>query len=716
MSLTLIVRFLKNLTKNSRVAKQSPCSQKLNQLRILSSILLIVTFGVSPTLAGTVSSNAYTLIDQRTNAIGKSFLVYFDQDSGFNHGFASGFMGSIFPQGVNAGCIDAPSAPGGCATDVTSLDRTRGTVLQVQYPTLGATDWSGLGFVEPENYLLSQSGTGWNVSGATAILFDARAPQTIRVQFGVGGGGSVATSTTGLVQLTGGAPYKTICIALTGNTSSACNGDTVALSLSPPLSNSALKSAHILLTVVTNASDGGSNHAVLLDKIRYLPTTAAQMTAFGLPLSTQTFGVIPVASPLSGAIPVPPDQVNRNIASIYEASLAILALAARHSASDVTDALRIADALVYAQGHENAGDPLPGRGGLHNAYESGFMALLNSQDSGAQAGQVRLAGFTMANACGEYHYCLVLDGASGGNNAFVILALLKAYKLSGKAKYLNAAIAVGNWIQQQLTAPGNQGYGGYYVGYPDEGATKTVETGKSTENNADIYAAFSALAAVETTLGKKSAAAQWNGWAKIAGDFVIKMYDGSHGCFYAGTAPKGTTGAGIKPTGIMNGPDEINGYDFFDSNSFAYLAMSKSKQYSQAVSWGKVASCLSRFQSSAAASGHTYSGYDIVTQPDSGPNGVAWEFTGQAAVVTKTAGGNPSSILANIAYAQAHAPFADGLGLVAATLDGATSSPPYSPPPYGQCLATPFQCIPERVGLAATVWAIFAETSINPFQ
>lgn len=35
-------------------------------------------------------------------------------------------------------------------------------------------------------------------------------------------------------------------------------------------------------------------------------------------------------------------------------------------------------------------------------------------------------------------------------------------------------------------------------------------------------------------------------------------------------------------------------------------------------------------------------------------------------------------------------------------------------PPLEQCLSTPFQCIPERVGLAATTWAIFAERNINP--
>jgi hypothetical protein len=37
-------------------------------------------------------------------------------------------------------------------------------------------------------------------------------------------------------------------------------------------------------------------------------------------------------------------------------------------------------------------------------------------------------------------------------------------------------------------------------------------------------------------------------------------------------------------------------------------------------------------------------------------------------------------------------------------------------PPLGQCLATPFQCIPERVGIAATAWAIFAERGFNPLD
>lgn len=62
-----------------------------------------------------------------------------------------------------------------------------------------------------------------------------------------------------------------------------------------------------------------------------------------------------------------------------------------------------------------------------------------------------------------------------------------------------------------------------------------------------------------------------------------------------------------------------------------------------------------------------------------------------------------------IAAAQDSAPFADRCGLVASTLQAGDSLPPFE-----QCLSTPYQCIPERVGLAATAWAICAETGFNP--
>jgi hypothetical protein len=56
------------------------------------------------------------------------------------------------------------------------------------------------------------------------------------------------------------------------------------------------------------------------------------------------------------------------------------------------------------------------------------------------------------------------------------------------------------------------------------------------------------------------------------------------------------------------------------------------------------------------------------------------------------------------------APFGDGQGLVASTLENGDTLPPVD-----QCLNTPFDnCPPERVGLAATNWMILAEQEFNP--
>src|SRR5205823_1131469 len=98
-------------------------------------------------------------------------------------------------------------------------------------------------------------------------------------------------------------------------------------------------------------------------------------------------------------------------------------------------------------------------------------------------------------------FYLVLDGATGGNNAFAILALTAAYRRFGDPAYLGAARQIGQWVVANLTDTTHTGYGGYYVGYQDNTFPKQLLTGKSTENNADIFAAFTVLADTETALG-----------------------------------------------------------------------------------------------------------------------------------------------------------------------------------------------------------------------
>ena len=74
--------------------------------------------------------------------------------------------------------------------------------------------------------------------------------------------------------------------------------------------------------------------------------------------------------------------------------------------------------------------------------------MLNGQSTGALAGNVRLAGFSSSTS--PTGYCLVLDGATGGNNAFAILALVAAYRQFGNVTYLNDALEIANWIVGNL--------------------------------------------------------------------------------------------------------------------------------------------------------------------------------------------------------------------------------------------------------------------------
>ncbi|HEX3148467.1 MAG TPA: glucoamylase family protein, partial [Gemmataceae bacterium] len=474
---------------------------------------------------------------------------------------------------------------------------------------------------------------------------------------------------------------------------------------------------------------------------------------------------------------IPPDQAIRNLTTIYESSLAIVALLDRGTAQDLDDARQIADSFLYALSHDSTGGmaQLPttvdGDGGLRDAYSSGDLALFNNQGPGAndaQAGQVRLAGFsTDKRLTGPTGFALVLDGAFGGNDAFAIMALTAAYQKFGDVKYLDGAREIGRWIVGNLTDPDGpafqptpalQTFGGYFLGYPDQGVPKDRDTslirGKSIENNGDIFAAFSMLAAAESALGNTAAATEWTFRANVAGDFVMSLYDPGNpanpndGHFNAGTlfdsdGPGGPlqppSGPGLKPDGVQKQTDVVNTYPFLDSNTFTTLPLALAPRYRSQIDWREpVRFIIDTFaqQITATAGGQqaTFNGFSIVETPTRSqfrpgepigglPNGIAWEFAAQAVVTMRFVdalyGESEFKDLANyyqdqIRLAQTSAPFGDGQGIVAATVQGENDGVGGNPP-LDQVLGTPFQAIAERVGLAATTWAVFADRNVNFF-
>jgi len=664
------------------------------------------------TLLSALSDAAYQLLNARVTANQTSFYVYQNADSGLNHGFPSGEFvhnGDYSLITVNPAAIDDPTNTiTGTTTDPNALDQTHGTVLQVTFGPLSGTNFAGLNIEEPNDYGTLQTGMGYDLTGATEVVFDVRTPTPggIYADFGVGG----PTHTTPLIYLPQSATFTTMTITLS----------------SLGLTADDLTDIHTLFTVGTNAAGAGGT--VLLDNIQFTPVPTSQQGALGLPQDTQTFGVVPLASPASGPIPFPDDQELTNVATTYEAALTEMALLHQGTPAALAGATLIDNTFVYALAHDNQGDALPlapdGSAGLHNAYMDGDIALYNSQqppDEG-QAGQVRLAGFSVGTAFVPSGFALVLDGATGGNNAFAILALTAGYEQFQNPAYLAAAEEIGHWIVGNLADTSGTGYGGYYSGYLDEGITpKVLQTNKSVENNADIFAAFTDLAAIEGALGDTAQADYWTSQANVAGDFVMAMFDATDGRFYAGTVPVGTPASpGVDPSGPQKGNDVIDTSDFLDADTFTTLAMAAAPRFENQIDWRRpIQYALANFAQTVTADATTYQGFDIVEQPVSGSNGIAWEFTGQVVAAmqyvdnlygTSLFSNSASFYLGQIEQAQATAPFGDGEGLVASTLQNGDALPPID-----QCLNTPFQTIPERVGLAATTWAIFADQGINVF-
>ena len=130
----------------------------------LTPFLLIVLFASHNGLAQ-VSNNAYQLLSSRIAANQSNFFVYQDADSGFNHGFASGYFGQIQSISVDPACVFDPASPNGCSTNSIVLDQQRGTVFRVSFSPLTDEEFAGLNFEEPEHWGENQVGQGYDLTG-----------------------------------------------------------------------------------------------------------------------------------------------------------------------------------------------------------------------------------------------------------------------------------------------------------------------------------------------------------------------------------------------------------------------------------------------------------------------------------------------------------------------------------------------------------------------
>jgi hypothetical protein len=189
------------------------------------------------------------------------------------------------------------------------------------------------------------------------------------------------------------------------------------------------------------------------------------------------------------------DLTQANAAYVYDNALAGLALL---GAGYRREAARIGDALAIAQAH----DRFWRDGRLRNAYQAGPMAK-----------PVKLPGWWDEKSAGWRE-----DPYQVGSQAGPVAWAMLLWAALGNMAPANRA---GDWLNGQLRAR-NGYYGGFYGFEPNP----LKLTWQSTEQNTDLFAAF-------TRLGRAGDAAH-------AGNFVKTLFDPRTSRFDAGTAPDGS--------------------------------------------------------------------------------------------------------------------------------------------------------------------------------
>lgn len=280
--------------REARGTTRSPRCHRGGKARaIAAGLSMIVVHGAvvsDKAVGGTAfSDGAYGLLHQRMTVERTSFYVYRDADSGSNHGFPSGLFGVTGKITLDTSCIDEVGSVGGCSTDANRLDAARGTALRISFAPLSPGQFAGVNFEEPEHWGAQPRGQGYDLRGATELVFDVRttSAQGVSLEFGVGGPGH----TTGFIPITH--EWTTKRIPLSSLNVSA--GD--------------LANVHILFSVGANDAHAPAGATVLLDNVRFEPMPASRQAAVQFPLANQTFGVVPRASPAPGRVSFPLDQV-----------------------------------------------------------------------------------------------------------------------------------------------------------------------------------------------------------------------------------------------------------------------------------------------------------------------------------------------------------------------------------------------------------------------
>ena len=204
----------------------------------------------------------------------------------------------------------------------------------------------------------------------------------------------------------------------------------------------------------------------------------------------------------------------RDVAFTYDNALATIALFA---CGKPQSARRIADALAMAASN----DPEHRDGRVRNAYAAGLV----------KDPTMTLPGYWSVERKAWNQDAYQVSVATG-NAAWAALALIEAYRQSRHAPYLDAARRVLDWIgKNSASATPPAGFvGGWFAALPNP----VRQEWKSTEQNVDLAAAWTALDRVAPDADAKAQAA-------IAAAFVRSQWDPQEGRFFIGTGTDGRT-------------------------------------------------------------------------------------------------------------------------------------------------------------------------------
>ncbi len=572
------------------------------------------------------ASAAYIYMTAAMDEYNDAFDVYTDADAGGNHFYPSGFYNGAATLTVDTRHPDNPHAGTSC--------------IRVDWTGEHGNDgqpWNGVMFETPEGYLGSLAGSGYDITGASKLTFWARTDDSgLEVEFGFGHIDDSSGEHKAWYSLTEN--WQQFEIDLSGMDLSDVHGG--------------------FLFAVNDLHDPApTGTRFYIDDIKYdlaRPDALRLIPSFTPATDTETF-----------------DIRNKNLATVYDNALAVLAFLDRGGADDIRRAKILADTLVFVHNNdtnlvpadwEYEAPPFSGHR-LRDAYSAGDIT--DSQ------GAFRYPGWWEESAGMWYMHESALSFRTG-DLAWAMLALTNMYRATGDASYLNAAKEMGEWIAANCERTGSGSNAGYSGGWVWNWDTESwQEIGTATEHNIDLVAVFDMLHAVT---GKE----KWQTRSDHAKDFVVAMWDGDTARFHTGLNPDG----GISDVEVL------------DIQSWGAMLFATDPYWS-ALDWaaGHLA-----YPTSPENPAH-WQQFDFNDDLD----GVWYEGTAQMAAAYIQAGqtSHYQNSLAPIRAAQYRAVHADGRGIPAAGIPGLTTGFDWQ---YS-----------NRLALGPTAWCILAENGTSPF-